>query len=98
MVIKCGKRRNEKTHKYILRIGFSKTTCCTIEHVGIDGIDGIDYFTHHRPLLSSMLGIRHIVTMVTLIHFSSVIPKLHVHKAYVKKNYIIIERNAIQSY
>ena len=45
-----------------------------------------------------MLGIRRIVTMVTLIHFSSVTPKLHVHKAYVKKNYIIIERNAIQSY
>jgi hypothetical protein len=60
------------------------------------GIDGLDYFTHHHPLLSLMLGIRRIVTMVTLIHFSSVIPKLHIHKANVKKNYIIIERNAIQ--
>ena len=45
-----------------------------------------------------MLGIRRIVTMVTLINFSSVIPKLHVHKAYVKKNYIIIERNPFNSY
>jgi hypothetical protein len=45
------------------------------------------------PTLSSMLGIS---TMVTLIHFSSVIPTLHVHKAHVKKNYITIERYAIQ--